>query len=246
MLLNKTRQESAAKKMSASGVDCPGSNVSTLVGGRSSGSGPNSSRLGQAAVISSYSMHKPARPESELVKPAPPAGDKDFQALYARHWAELCNYVKKRFGAGPPDPEDIAQEAFLRYSSAENVNEIVNTRAYLYRTAHNIAIDERRRLASRNSVKLAAEQGADCGDDRTPERVLLSRERLDVLARTIRGMPPAQRRSLLLNRLHGLSCAAIARMTGYSESAVKKHIAVALTDLEAEWDSERSAERASR
>ena len=46
-------------------------------------------------------------------------------------------------------------------------------------------------------------------------------------------MPAARRRSFLLNRLQGLSCAAIARMTGYSESAVKKHIGVVLTELEA-------------
>ena len=46
-------------------------------------------------------------------------------------------------------------------------------------------------------------------------------------------MPEARRRSFLLNRLQGLSAAAIARMTGYSESAVKKHIGLALGELEA-------------
>jgi len=48
-----------------------------------------------------------------------------------------------------------------------------------------------------------------------------------MLTRTLRAMPAARRRSFLLNRLKGLSCVAIARMTGYSESAVKKHIGVA-------------------
>jgi DNA-directed RNA polymerase specialized sigma24 family protein len=55
-------------------------------------------------------------------------------------------------------------------------------------------------------------------------------------------MPEVRRRSFLLNRLQGLSCAAIARMTGYSESAVKKHIDLALKDLEAALsDAERVA-----
>jgi DNA-directed RNA polymerase specialized sigma24 family protein len=69
-------------------------------------------------------------------------------------------------------------------------------------------------------------------DDRTPERVLAGQERLEILTRSLRAMPAARRRSFLLNRLQGLSCAAIARMTGYSESAVKKHIDLALKDLE--------------
>jgi DNA-directed RNA polymerase specialized sigma24 family protein len=46
-------------------------------------------------------------------------------------------------------------------------------------------------------------------------------------------MPAQRRRSFLLNRLQGLSAAAIARLTGYSESAVKKHIGLALSELEA-------------
>jgi len=53
------------------------------------------------------------------------------------------------------------------------------------------------------------------------------------MTRSLVAMPAVRRRSFLLNRLQGLSCAAIARMTGYSESAVKKHIRVALTELEA-------------
>jgi DNA-directed RNA polymerase specialized sigma24 family protein len=65
---------------------------------------------------------------------------------------------------------------------------------------------------------------------------------LDVLTRTLLAMPDERRRSFLLNRLHGLSAAAIARKTGYSDSAVKKHIGLALSELEAALTaSERAA-----
>ena len=155
-----------------------------------------------------------------------------MDVLYARHWGELCHYIKKQFGAGPPDPEDIAQQAFIKFAAVDNRDLIENPRAYLFRTAHNVFVDEHRRLVLRRASPSDTE-ARPVSDDRTPERVLAGKERLEILARALRTMPAARRRSFLLNRLQGLSCAAIARMTGYSESAVKKHIALVLAELEA-------------
>ena len=167
-------------------------------------------------------------------KGTPALGRRDaaMDMLYARHWSELCHYIKKHFGPGPPDPEDVAQDAFMRFVAIEDRQAIDNPRAYLFRTAHNVLVDEHRRLALR-SASPAETEARPASDDRTPERVLAGREQLGILARTLRAMPAARSRSFLLNRLQGLSCAAIARMTGYSDSAVKKHIDVDLMDLEA-------------
>ena len=158
--------------------------------------------------------------------------DAGMDLLYARHWGELCHYIKQRFGPGPPDPEDVAQDAFMKFASIDNREAIENPRAYLFRTAHNILVDEHRRLALRR-VGPSDTKAQPVSDYRTPERVLVGRERLDILRVSLREMPMTRRRSFLLNRIRGLSCAAIARMTGYSESAVKKHIDLALKDLEA-------------
>jgi RNA polymerase sigma factor (sigma-70 family) len=158
--------------------------------------------------------------------------DSGMDVLYARHWGELCHHIKKQFGAGPPDPEDVAQEAFVKFAAVDDRDAIDNPRAYLFRTAHNVFVDEHRRLALRRASPSDTE-AQPVSDDRTPERVLVGQERIEILTQTLRRMPVARRRSFLLNRLQGLSCAAIARMTEYSESAVKKHIGVALTELEA-------------
>ena len=164
--------------------------------------------------------------------PAVVRREKSMDVLYARHWVELCHYIKKQFGAGPPDPEDVAQEAFVKFAAVDNRDAIDNPRAYLFRTAHNVFVDEHRWLALRRAGPSDTEAQA-VSDDRTPERVLVGQERLEILTLALRKMPSARRRSFLLNRLQGLSAAAIARMTGYSESAVKKHIGVVLTELEA-------------
>jgi RNA polymerase sigma factor (sigma-70 family) len=170
--------------------------------------------------------------------PALAVCDTGMDVLYARHWGELCHYIRKHFGPGPPDPEDVAQDAFMKFAAINDREAIENPRAYLFRTAHNVLVDEHRRLALRRVP--ADTEAPPVSDDRTPERVLVGRERLEILMRTLRAMPAVRRRSFLLNRLQGLSCAAIARMTGYSESAVKKHIDLALRDLEASLsDAER-------
>lgn len=158
--------------------------------------------------------------------------DTGMDALYDRHWGELCSYIRQRFGPGPPDPEDVVQDAFVRFAAVNDREIIDNPRAYLFRTAHNILVDEHRRLALRRPGPTEAKT-RPASDDLTPERVLEGQERLEILAQCLRAMPAARQRSFLFNRLRGLSCAAIARMTGYSESAVKKHIDVALRDLEA-------------
>jgi RNA polymerase sigma-70 factor (ECF subfamily) len=157
--------------------------------------------------------------------------DTGLDVLYARHWSELCQYIKWHFGTGPPDPEDVAQETFIKFAAIENREAIENPRAYLYRTAHNVLIDERRRLTLRRA-SAGGREALPMSDDRTPERVLVGQERLQVLTRALRAMPAQRRRSFLLNRLQGHSAAAIARLTGYSESAVKKHIGLALSELE--------------
>ena len=154
--------------------------------------------------------------------------------LYRRHWAELCRYVAKTFGKGPPEPEDVAQQVFVTFASLKDRAGIENPRAYLYRTAHNVVINERRKAAGHTlAVADLSPAIEEKSDDFTPERVLMAEERLAVLSAAIRALPEERRRSFLFNRLHGLSCAQIARRTGYSDSAVKKHVAQAMDALEA-------------
>jgi DNA-directed RNA polymerase specialized sigma24 family protein len=70
--------------------------------------------------------------------------------IYRQHWDEICRYVRRSFGAGPPDPEDVAQAAFARFAALDVEVQVANPRAFLFRTAHNIAIDARRSGSGRS------------------------------------------------------------------------------------------------
>lgn len=158
---------------------------------------------------------------------------KGIAELYARHRAELCHFLKRKFGAASPEAQDVVHQAFANLVELEEPATVQNPRAYLYRTTYHILIDERRRLTNwrRGVEPMLIEQGA-ATNEITPERESIAHERLAMLSRIIQSLPRARRRSFLSHRLHGLSCAEIARRDGYSESAVKKHVALAMAQLD--------------
>lgn len=155
--------------------------------------------------------------------------------LYERHWNDLCRHIRATFGAGPSDPQDIAQSAFARYLSIDDHQAVENPRAFLYTTARNIALDITRhhKHASRHSLRAAQDEGAQTIDECSPERIALARERAAALSAAIENLPRRQRQALLLNRLHDLSYSQIAARIGSSKSDVRRQIVRALATIEA-------------
>ena len=149
--------------------------------------------------------------------------------IYRRYCRELYLFIYKTFGAGPPDPEDVVQQVFVQFAALDDFKRIENPRAFLYRAAQNIVINSRQRdatAAKYRKTTLQENLEQKKSDDISPEHVLLERETYNVVEQAIRGLPERRRQLLLLHRLHGLSYAEIARQTGLSESAVKKHVAL--------------------
>lgn len=160
------------------------------------------------------------------------ASDVSLDALYRRHWAELCGYVVKTFGYGPPEPEDLAQAAFTRFAALSDPSEVKNPRAYLYRTVHNEAIAYRRRETTKTKHAQTVEDVyvPNKTDDRNGERVLLAKERVRIVERVVEAMSETKRNVLLLNRFEGLSKAEIARRLGISPTHVKRLLQQAVAE----------------
>lgn len=158
-----------------------------------------------------------------------------LKQLYERYWGDLCRHIRATFGAGPPDPQDVAQSAFARFLSIDDRETVENPRAFLYTTARNIALDVTRhhKHVNRHSLRAAQDEGAQTVDECSPERIALARERAAALSAVIENLPPKQRQALLLNRLHDLSYSEIAERTGSSKSDVRRQIVRALETIEA-------------
>ena len=167
------------------------------------------------------------------------AGRSDRQGvlggLYRRYWGELCQYLRAKYGDGPPEAEDVAQAAFAKVAELDNVGSIKNPRAYLYRVARNIRVDQCRRAATHDRF-IAQEVhvgGAKDGAEIEPERVLIGKEEFAVLEAAIRNLDQRERDFLLLHRLHNLGYTDIARRVGMSRNGVKAVIERAFAKCEA-------------
>ena len=170
-----------------------------------------------------------------------------LQSLYERYWTELCSYINKTFGAGPPEPEDVVQTAFARFAALKDPSSLQNPRAFLYATARNAVIDHHRASGRRaaHEADLAARAGEAGMSDPSAEDVLLGRERLRLFIAALDDMPPLRRRLVLLSRMEGLTCKEIAAREGMSPAAVQKQVARALAQclniLEGDADHNRAA-----
>lgn len=162
-----------------------------------------------------------------------PGEDACLAALYRRHWDEICGYVHRRFGPGPPEPEDVVQAAFLRLSARIEAGGLENPRAFLYRVVHNLALEERRRLANHGRLEAEATSMTSEADDMDPERVLSAKERRRLVSVAVATLEPRTRQILAMNRRDELPAAEIARRLGLSPTQVKRILAQAIAHCRA-------------
>ncbi len=160
--------------------------------------------------------------------------------LYDAHRASLCAHLRRKYGEGPPEPEDVVQQAFARIAKLDwpLLQAITHPKAFLFRTAEHVLIDEKRREITRRRHAIETRAGIfiDHGCDLNPENVLVKRDELALIERTIRAMPERRRVCFLMHRMDELSCAEIARRLGISGTAVRGHVERALADIEAAVD----------
>ncbi len=153
-----------------------------------------------------------------------------LEETYKKYWHEICHYIRAKYGDGPPDPEDIAQATFAKFTAYKTPEHINNPRAFLYSMARNAFVDFHRRKATWD--KFVAEEQASIEINTTadfdPERVLIGKEEFAMLESALEILDKRQRSFLLAHRLQGLSYTEIARQSGMSRNGVKGIIKQAL------------------
>ncbi|WP_157995033.1 RNA polymerase sigma factor [Peristeroidobacter soli] len=155
-----------------------------------------------------------------------------LSVLYGSYRKELVAFVRSRFGGGPPEPEDVAQQAFVNFATVAP-SQVLNPRAFLYRTAVNIVLNyrKRERIGRRFLTPMPeTEELQQVRDEISPEKSAQAEEHYALVEAAIRAMPQPRRSYLLLNRVEGLSYAEIARRAGLSESVIRKHVALAVRE----------------
>lgn len=128
----------------------------------------------------------------------------------------------------PQDIDDVLQETFIRTYAASESTDIKHPRAFMLRTARNVAINH---VTSAYSTRTHLEDFSSA--DVYPDTVDLasefeSRDLFLGFCRAVRTLPTQCRHVFVLKKIYGLSQHEIAEYLDISESTVEKHVAKGL------------------
>lgn len=170
------------------------------------------------------------QPESEDARHEPVseqgARARLVERLFQEHNDSLLRFLCARMGS-QQEAREVAQEAYVRLLSLDSPGAVSYLRAFLFKTASNIAID---RLRTRRSGERFASFDFFAANAQavSAERHVSGMQDVALLQRLLEELPLKCRRAFMLNRFHGLDIASIAADLHTTERSVRRYITQAL------------------
>ena len=154
----------------------------------------------------------------------------NLSIAFAAHGSELRRYLGRRLG-DPHMASDLVQDTFVRVIERPET-QVQDIRAYLYTVARNLLLNHLKQEACRCTDVVAPEALSDIPSDRpSPEEAVDSRLQLERIQTLVQELPRRTQEIFVLNRIDGLTHAEVASRLGLSESAVQKHLALAIAHM---------------
>src|SRR5438876_3542779 len=167
--------------------------------------------------------------DGELVQTAVAGREASFEELVRRYQRPIAAYVYRMVGDYDA-ALDLTQEVFIKvYNSLARYRSEFKFSTWIYKIAHNAAIDHLRRHAVREQTLT----GSIDGDRReifiesrrlTPEQESERRERRSEIESVVQLLPAAYRELIALGHSHDLSYDEIAEVTGLPLGTVKNRL----------------------
>ncbi len=165
--------------------------------------------------------------------------EKEFIAVYDSHADALFRYISSKM-ADRERAKELLQEVFTKYWDYIRTGvELENRRAFLYRIAHNLVIDDRRKKKPEYILDHMMEEGYDV---RTEDNVLVELEARDV-NRHLEKLPSTYREVVVMRYIDDLEIGEIAEILGEAENTVSVRLHRAIKKLRELFDEDRKSER---
>jgi len=167
--------------------------------------------------------------DGELVATAIAGREASFEELVRRYQRPIAAYVYRMVG-DYDSALDLTQEVFIKvYNSLSRYRSEFKFSTWIYKIAHNAAIDHIRRFAVREQALASGTDGerreAAIESRRlTPEQESEREERRSEIESVVQLLPAAYRELIVLRHSHDLSYDEIAEVTGLPLGTVKNRL----------------------
>lgn len=176
----------------------------------------------------------PASPDIEL--PKSDSRTAVVAKLFREHNQALLRFLVTKLHS-EQEARDVAQEAYVRILNLDTPELVSHLRAYLFKTAANLAIDRLRARAVEHRV-LELDFFEEPLREPDPGRGLAASEELEVIARCLQELPAKCRQAFLLRRIDGLSSSEISKVLDVPERTVRYYIVETIVYCQARLEEE--------
>jgi len=161
-------------------------------------------------------------PQAPLPQTSEPSRLEVLSRLFAEHNRSLHAFLMSRLG-NDQEAREVAQEAYVHLLQLQRPGAVEFLRAYLFKTAMNIAVDRARQRNARARLD-NREPAPDLVDGLSPERRLMAAEELAFIERALHELPPKYRRAFILHRFDDWSTERIAAELGVHKRMVRNYL----------------------
>ena len=185
--------------------------------------------LAASSVSRAFSRDLTAVTDRELVATAVNGVEGSFEELVRRYQRPISAYVYRMVG-NYESALDLTQEIFIKvYSSLRRYREEFKFSTWIYKIAHNSAVDHLRRNATREQSLVMGHDGDQFdlpveSTRLTPEQESERKERRGEIESVVRALPANYRELIILRHSQDLSYEEIVDVTGLPLGTVKNRL----------------------
>jgi RNA polymerase sigma factor (sigma-70 family) len=153
--------------------------------------------------------------------------DESIGTVFQNNIKPLKHYVSRFFG-NSHDIEDLLQDVYIRVVEAEKVTRITTPKAFIYKVARNLALNEKSRARQKHCSAINDDELAQIIDELSLEDNIEQEQRFIHFCSSVNKLPPQCRKVFIMKKVYGLANNDIAKELDISVSTVDKHLAKAL------------------
>lgn len=182
-----------------------------------------------SSVSPAFSRDLTAVSDRDLVATAVSGVDGSFEELVRRYQRPISAYVYRMVG-NYESALDLTQEIFIKvYNSLGRYRAEFKFSTWIYKIAHNAAVDHLRRNSTREQSLVAGPEGESFdlpieSARLTPEQESEQRERRGEIESVVRALPSNYRELIILRHSQDLSYEEIVEVTGLPLGTVKNRL----------------------